>query len=123
MRVRGPSQVTMMAASFGAWSAMMLAAMPATARSSVRAAPVLPWVSRSTIASRSASASRSGVLLKVRLATVLICACLPEPARFAARAAASKSFHRDLSRAARAGSRSSEITRSATPVGSPGGTR
>src|SRR3546814_8934243 len=63
MRVRGPSQVTTIGASLGAWSAITLAATPETASRSLRAAPVLPWVSRSTIAVQVWCASRWGVLL------------------------------------------------------------
>src|SRR3546814_2055266 len=77
MRVRGPSQVTTIGASLGAWSAITLAATPETASRSLRAAPVLPWVSRSTIAVQVWCASRWGVLLNVRRATVVMAADLP----------------------------------------------
>src|SRR3546814_14191749 len=77
MRVRGPSQVTTIGSSLGAWSAITLAATPETASRSLRAAPVLPWVSRSTIAVHVWCASRWGVLLNVRRATVVMAADLP----------------------------------------------
>src|SRR3546814_14282349 len=77
MRVRGPSQVTTIGASLGAWSAITLAATPEPASRSLRAAPVLPWVSRSAIAVQVWCASRWGLLLKVLRATGVLADDLP----------------------------------------------